>query len=126
MVEIEHVIHASPEMEEFPSFTSFINKKPEIFEYYTYLKEFLREYYKTETIKPLKIQFRMFVFFGEDYMEPMVKIWYRGSEVDDILVMGDHVEGSFRESLARRSLNVDEFKKYMDIQKDFRFVFIRV
>ena len=64
----------------------------------------------------------MFIFPGEEYKEPMIKIIYPDKDTFNNLEIRDEIEEKFKQFLANNSTNLEEFKDFRNIQKKFRFV----
>jgi len=86
------------------------------------LEQFLAKYFKRTAFKPLIYKFLMFVFPGEEYKEPMIKIIYPDNNDFNNLEIRDEIEEKLKKFLANNSTNLEEFKDFRNIQKKFRFV----
>ena len=86
------------------------------------LEQFLAKYFKRTAFKPLIYKFLMFVFPGEEYKEPMIKIIYPDNNDFNNLEIRDEIEEKLKQFLANNSTNLEEFKDFRNIQKKFRFV----
>lgn len=89
------------------------------------LEQFLAKYFKRTAFKPLTYKFLMFIFPGEEYKEPMIKIIYPDNNDFNNLEIRDEIEEKFKQFLTNNSTNLEEFKDYRNIQKKFRFVIQR-
>ncbi|MHA1253335.1 MAG: hypothetical protein ACTSRP_25385 [Candidatus Helarchaeota archaeon] len=89
------------------------------------LEEFLKQYFNNSLIKPLKCILTMFIFPGENYKEPMIKIIFPDTDDFNNLKIRDDIEEKFKIFLVNKSENVEEFKAFRNIQKKFRFVIQR-
>jgi len=86
------------------------------------LEQFLAKYFKRTAFKPLIYKFLMFIFPGEEYKEPMIKIIYPDNNDFNNLEIRDEIEEKLKQFLANNSTNLEEFKDFRNIQKKFRFV----
>ena len=112
-------------IEKSEDFLEYINANDMFLEFSELLTLFLKEYFIGIVFKPLIIKLMMFIFSGEDYSEPMIKIKYPDKDDFDNLKIKDDIEEKFKIFLVNKSKDVNEFQIYRKIQRQFRFVIRR-
>ncbi|MHA1378307.1 MAG: hypothetical protein ACTSRG_07985 [Candidatus Helarchaeota archaeon] len=103
-------------------YLNFIKNNPNLLKLDKHLSQFLFNYFQKCDFKPLEYKFKMFVFPGEAYKEPMVKIIYPNDENFDNLKLRDDLEGNFKQYLAKISSDLNEFKIYLKTLHKIRFI----
>lgn len=106
-------------------YLEYINSEDIILRFSEILEDYLTYYFKLSYNKPIKCEFMMFIFPGEDYEEPMIKITYSDSDEFNNLEIRDDIEEKFKRFLVKKSENLDKFKAFRQVQKKFRFVIQR-
>ncbi|MBY9005246.1 MAG: hypothetical protein KGD63_00640 [Candidatus Lokiarchaeota archaeon] len=103
-------------------YLKYIESRKEFLAFDNLLTNYLSIYFKSVENKPIECQLKIFYFPGEDYSEPMIKIIYSESKEFNPLKLRDEIEEGFKEYLAKNSKDLEEFKSYKKIQKNYRFI----
>jgi predicted HTH domain antitoxin len=106
-------------------YSEYVNSEDLILKFSEILEEFLANFFKISTYKPITCELLMFVFPGEDYEEPMIKIVYPDSDDFNNLEIRDDIEEKFQLFLVNESEDLEEYKTFRRVQKKFRFVIQR-
>ncbi|MFX1384742.1 MAG: hypothetical protein ACFFBP_20135 [Promethearchaeota archaeon] len=106
-------------------YSTYVHSEELILIFSEILEEFLSYYFKLSYYKPITCELTMFVFPGEEYEEPMIKIIYPNSNDFNNLKIRDDIEEKFKLFLVNKSEDLEQYKKYRQIQKKFRFIIQR-
>jgi len=112
-------------IEKSEDYSEYVNSEDLISSFSEILEEYLVYYIKMSINKPITCELLMFVFPGEDYKEPMIKIVYPDSDDFNNLEIRDDLEEKFKVFLVNNSKDLEEYKAFRQIQKKFRFVIKR-
>lgn len=115
MVQVEHLLSKKQE------YCTYIQKHPSFREMDRLFSAFLTEYCERVQDRPTKVDFTLFIFPGEDYIEPMVVFHYPEGVVDRIQLR-DQMLDSFKRYLANNAGSLNAFRKIQKIQRKYRFI----
>jgi len=124
--EIEEAkVHDEVKIEKTENFTEYVSSDEITIHFSELLEHFLTKYFKISAFSPLVCEMLMFIFPGEEYIEPMIKIVYPNSDDFDNIKIRDDIEEKFNHFLVNNSENLEEYRAFRKIQKKFRFVIQR-
>jgi hypothetical protein len=106
-------------------YSTYVNSEDVILKFSEILEDYLAYYFKLSNNKPIICELSMFVFPGEDYEEPMIKITYPDSNDFNNLEIRDDIEEKFKLFLVNKSEDLEEYRAFRQVQKKFRFVIQR-
>ena len=106
-------------------YTIYVNSEQILLNFSKILEEFLDYFFKFSFNKPIICELVMFIFPGEDYEEPMTRIVYPDTDDFNNLKIRDDIEEKFKLFLVNKSLDLEEYKTFRQVQKKFRFVIQR-
>ena len=112
-------------IEKSEDFLEYVNNNDVLLEFSELLTLFLKDYFIDIVLKPLIIKLMIFIFLGEEYREPMIKIIFPDTDNFNNLEIRDDIEEKFKLFLVNHSENIEEFKAFRNTQKKFRFVIRR-
>jgi len=106
------------------AYLDYVKRKEEksVNNFASLLDNFLNNYFIISEYKPLRCILEMFNFPGEDYSEPMIKMIFPDFDDFNNLEIKDNIEQEFLKYLVQESKNINEFRDYKKILKNFRFV----
>lgn len=107
------------------NYLEYIQSDNQLNEFSEILEVFLLKYFEKSNFIPIKCKLMMFIFPGEEYFEPMIRITYPSIKEFNNLKIKDDIEQKLKISLVNNSKNLEEFKALRNIQKIFRFVIRR-
>ncbi len=112
-------------IEKSKTYTEYVNSESLLLNLSDFLEEFLAKYFQISIFKPLLCELLLFVFPGEEYKEPMIKIIFPDNDDFNNLEIRDDIEEKFKQFLVNNSENLEEYKSLRNSQKKFRFVIQR-
>ncbi|MFX0101943.1 MAG: hypothetical protein ACFFCS_20425 [Candidatus Hodarchaeota archaeon] len=115
MVQVEHLLSKTQE------YCTYIQKNPSFREMDRLFSAFLPEYFERVQDRPTKVDFTLFIFPGENYIEPMVVLHYPDVVVDRIQLR-DQMLDSFKHYLANNAGSLNAFRNVRKVQRKYRFI----